>query len=71
MGTTKLNWIGTDTLFAHPSFVSGAARVLDLGGTFDGYNRSRSEEDADMRALQGDWAAVGSDMQKEIDAATK
>lgn len=68
---TKLNWVGTDTLFAHPSFVSGAARVLDLGGTFDDYNRSRSEDDADARALQGDWVAIGSDMKKAIDTVTK
>ncbi len=68
---TKLNWVGTDALFAHPSFVSGAARVLDLGGTFDDYNRSRGEEDADVRALQGDWLAVGADMQMAIDTVTK
>jgi hypothetical protein len=68
---SKLNWVGTDALFARPSFVSGAARALDLGGTFDDYNRSRNEEDADARALKGDWAAVGSDMQKAIDTVTK
>ena len=27
-------------LFATPSFLSGAARTLDLWGTFDGYNES-------------------------------
>jgi hypothetical protein len=27
-------------LFAMPSFIGGAARVLDLGGTFDVYNDS-------------------------------
>ncbi len=64
--STKI-WVGTDALFARPSFLSGFARVLDLGGTFDGYNQSESEEDSDLRALQGDWAAVGADMQKAID----
>jgi hypothetical protein len=61
------NWVGTDALFARPSFLSGVARVLDLGGTFDGYNHSESEEDADLRALLGDWAAVGADLQRAID----
>jgi hypothetical protein len=68
---TKLSWVGTDALFARPSFVSGAARALDLGGTFDDYNRSRSPEDADVRALHSDWMAVGADMQKAIDTTTK
>jgi hypothetical protein len=61
------NWVGTDALFARPSFLSGVARVLDLGGTFDGYNHRESEEDADLRALLGDWAAVGADLQRAID----
>jgi hypothetical protein len=64
---TKI-WVSTDGLFARPSFLSGAARVLDLGGTFDDYNGSSSEQDADYRALQGDWAAIGSDLQKAIES---
>lgn len=52
----------TDFLFAQPSFLSGAARVLDLGGTFDGYNRSESEGIADYRAIQMDWRVVGRDI---------
>jgi hypothetical protein len=68
---TKVNWAGTDALFARPSFMSGVARALDLGGTFDEYNRSPSPEDADVRALHSDWMAVGADMQKAIDTTTK
>lgn len=48
-----------DYLFAQPSFLSGAARVIDLGGTFDDYNRSRTPDAADMRAMYADWRAVG------------
>ncbi len=61
----------TSALFAVPSYMSGAARVLDLGGTFDVYNISPSEEEADVRALQSDWRAVGCDMQQAIDLVTK
>jgi hypothetical protein len=65
---TKANWIGTDELFARPSFASGVARALDIGGVFDDYNRSQNQDEADCRALQGDWIAVGHDMQKAIDS---
>ena len=61
----------TSSLFANPSFFSGAARVLDLGGTFDAYNASPSPEDADAYALSNDWYAVGRDMQNAIDTVTK
>jgi hypothetical protein len=49
----------SDFLFARPSFWSGAARALDLGATFNGYNQSRTPELADARALYNDWRAVG------------
>ncbi len=52
----------TDFLFAMPSFVRGAAHVLDMGGTLDVYNSSANGAEADRRALQADWNAVGQDM---------
>lgn len=70
MGSSKA-WVGTDDLFARPSFLSGAARVLDLAGTFDQYNSSESDEEADFRALQSDWAAIGWDMHQVIQEETR
>ncbi len=49
-------------LYALPSAWSGAARLLDLGGTFDAYNVSSSAEDADTRAIATDWTYVGRDL---------
>jgi hypothetical protein len=48
-----------DALFAVPSWLSGAARSLDLAGQFDEYNESPTEEIADAKALFCDWRAVG------------
>ena len=42
-------------LFASPSWRE-AGRLLDLGGTFDDYNRSSRP---DAIALRMDWLAVG------------
>ena len=61
----------TDFLFAQPSFLSGVARVVDLGGTFDSYNRSANEASADLRAICSDWAAIGEDMKKAIESQGK
>jgi hypothetical protein len=49
----------TDFLVAMPSWLSGAARSLDLAGQFDECNESPNGELADARALFGDWRAVG------------
>ena len=49
-------------LFARPSFLSGAARSLDLGATYTQYNVLPTPEEADCAALRSDWAAVGEDI---------
>lgn len=56
----------SDFLFASPDFISGFARVVDLGGTFDVYNASESEIEADNKAIQNDWATVGKDMTSAV-----
>ena len=53
----------SEFLFAQPSFVSGMARLLDLGGLFDSYNVS---DEADSVALFADWRAVGQDIHDAI-----
>ncbi len=52
----------TDFLFAQPCFTSGVGSVLDLWGTFDSYNISKSVDDADRKALLNDWYNVGDDI---------
>jgi hypothetical protein len=58
----------SDYLFAHPSFLYGIARSLDLGGTFDAYNESLTPNEADGRAIASDWLAVGKDLQGALEA---
>ena len=55
-------------LFAMPSFLSGVARVLDLGCQFDNYNASQTEEEADALALYSDFRLVGQDLQKAMES---
>jgi hypothetical protein len=51
--------VRSDFLFATPSWLSGAARALDLAGQFDEYNDSPNEDIADARAMFCDWRVVG------------
>ena len=51
--------MGSDFLFAMPSMVSGLARTLDLGGTFDEYNDSPNGDIADWLASLADWRSIG------------
>lgn len=48
------------------SFVEGAARVLDIGATFDSIDFGASSNDAD--AIRSDWSAVLGDLS---DATTR
>ena len=54
-------------LFAEPSFLEGVASVLDIGGVLHkDYNSSKNENEADRKALQNDWRAVGDDIKISI-----
>jgi len=50
-------------LFGSLGFFEGMARALDLGGTMVVYNDSPTPEEADNRALDSDWRAVGHDIE--------
>ena len=57
----------SDFLYARPSFVEGAARVFDLGGTLNEYNTSPTGRDADAIAIRSDWVAIGQDIRDAIE----
>jgi len=59
--------VKTDFLVAQPSFVSGAARILDLWGIYDDYNRSESPLEADGKAIAADWIVIGQDIYDAIE----
>ncbi len=59
--------VQSDFLFAQPSFASGAARLLDMWGQFDDYNRSDTPAQADAKAIAADWLIVGQDLSDAIE----
>lgn len=59
----------TTFLFPRASFLSGLARVLDIGGTYNAYNSSESPEQADRIALENDWQAVGDELREAMGRA--
>ncbi len=54
----------SDFFFTMPSFTRGAGRVLDLGAGLQrgSYVLSDTGDEADLRALVSDWAAVDRDL---------
>jgi hypothetical protein len=48
----------SDFLFAAPCAAFGVARFLDFSGTFDAYNSSVTEGEADSKATFADWRSV-------------
>jgi hypothetical protein len=55
---------GLRTLFLvpRPTFLSGLGSVMDLFGVPRRYNYSRTDDEADARALRCDWLATGDDL---------
>jgi hypothetical protein len=58
--------MGSDFLFAVPSWLSGAARSLDLAGQFDEYNDSQTTQAADAKALFCDWRVIGESLLEAV-----
>jgi hypothetical protein len=54
-------------LFAIPGWTEGVGRLLDFGDTLTQYNESATPEQADYRAMEMDWRAVGADILDAID----
>lgn len=61
---TDLNLKGTPTLYliAPPSFIEGAARIVDFGGSLNEYNVALNGSQADSIALQADITALRRDL---------
>jgi len=61
--------MGSDFLFAAPSFFEGMARVLDIRGTIEelSYNKSATPEEADVQALRSDWSVVVDDLDNSLE----
>jgi hypothetical protein len=51
----------SDFLFKMPSFLDGAARSIDLFGSFDDYNGSEAPAEADVKAFYHDMQALRKD----------
>lgn len=49
-------------IYAHPTWWSGAARLVDLSGSFDEYNQSDTGPEADARARANDARLVLEDL---------
>ena len=51
--------MGSLYISATPSALSGAARLLDFGNTFDSYNLAGNGAEADALGIFWDWVMVG------------
>ena len=59
----------TDFLFTTPSFLTGAANILNLAGNFYEFNTSDSDKEADCKAIKNDFNIVGKDFEKALSLA--
>jgi hypothetical protein len=58
--------MGSNFLFATPTFTRGLSRTIDFWGTADVYNVSKSPETADAMAMWADWKDCGADLVEAV-----
>lgn len=54
----------TDYLLPKNNFLVGMGSILNLAGSYFEYNYSKSDKEADLKALTSDWENVGEDIRK-------
>ncbi len=54
----------TDYLLPKNNFLVGMGSILNLAGSYFEYNYSKSEKEADLKALISDWNNTGNDIKK-------
>lgn len=59
----------TRILFPRPSSLEGLGRIFDFSGALNFYNQSRTPAEADYKALEADWSAVGADLWAAVEQA--
>lgn len=62
----KFNQFNTDFLFSTPTYLSGASNIFNIGGNFYDYNVSKSEAEADCKAIRNDFNMIGNDLDYAI-----
>ena len=60
---TKYKKYRSDFLFSTPSFLIGMGSVLNIAGNYFNFNYASSSNEADLKAIQADWAVVGYDIE--------
>ena len=60
----------TAILFPRASFLSGVGSSINIAGNYYRFNYSRTEEDADDRAILADWRAVCEDFGNAVAVET-
>ena len=56
----------TFRLFSRPSLLEGMARIADVFGTLNTYNRGATPWEDDAKALAADWQAIGNDFRRVL-----
>ncbi len=56
----------SDFLLPRNNFFVGMGSVLNLGGNYFEYNTSKSDIEADKKALSSDWQNVGNDIKTAL-----
>lgn len=54
-------------LFGKTIMLNGVGRIFDLNNSLNKYNRSKTETEADMKAIYLDWLSVGQDLRVSMD----
>jgi hypothetical protein len=57
----------TDFLFARSGFFVAMGSIFNIAGKYFEYNYSDTAKEADDRAIESDWGAIGNDLETTVE----
>jgi hypothetical protein len=64
------NNCSTTFLFSDSGYLIGIGSILNIAGNYYAFNSSKSEDEADRRAIECDWAMIGRDLSVVVEEVT-
>lgn len=68
MSTYSAKKFKTNQFFPRTGFLKGMGSVLNISGKYFDFNYSKSDSEADAKAIASDWGMIGQDFQQVLEA---
>jgi len=68
---TRIKHYKSNLLFPRTSMLMGIGSIFNISGNYFEFDYSKSEKEADIKAIENDWGVIGNDILEAISTSQK